>query len=142
MESHAALGSDAIEQAEREVGTPLEFLSLAREIAHWHHERWDGNGYPDRLAGEAIPVSARLMALADVFDALISARVYKPALSYVEARTVIAAGRGTHFDPAMVDLFLGSFDDFVAIAERYREEDARGQATAGKTTAGDGAPGR
>ncbi len=100
---------------------PLDFLSAAKEIAHWHHEKWDGSGYPDGLAGEAIPVSARLMALADVFDALISARVYKPAFSYEKARDIIAEGRAQHFDPAVCDAFLDSFADFVAIAERYRE---------------------
>ena len=72
MKTHARLGSDAIEQAERDIEQPVEFLSPAKEIARWHHENWDGSGYPDGLAGEAIPVSARLMALADVFDALIS----------------------------------------------------------------------
>jgi putative two-component system response regulator len=94
---------------------------MAKEIAHWHHEKWDGSGYPDRLAGDAIPISARLMALADVFDALISVRVYKPPMPYAEARAIIAAGRGKHFDPDITDAFLAGFDEFVAIAERYRE---------------------
>ena len=121
MQTHAKLGSDAIEQAERDIEVPLDFLTMAKEIAHWHHEKWDGSGYPDRLAGEAIPVSARLMALADVFDALISLRVYKTPMPYAEARAIIAAGRGKHFDPDITDAFLAGFDDFVAIAERYRE---------------------
>jgi putative two-component system response regulator len=121
MRTHAKLGSDAIEQAESDIEIHLEFLSLAKEIAHWHHERWDGSGYPDGLAGHAIPVSARLMAVADVFDALISKRIYKPAMPYAQARDSIAAERGTHFDPDMTDVFLASFDQFAAIAERYRE---------------------
>jgi putative two-component system response regulator len=121
MQTHAQLGSDAIELAEDDIEIPLEFLTVAKEIAHWHHEKWDGTGYPDRLAGDAIPVSARLMALADVFDALISVRVYKPAMSFAEARGIIAEGRGKHFDPDMTDSFLTGFDDFIAIAERYRE---------------------
>ena len=100
---------------------PLDFLSAAKEIAHWHHEKWDGSGYPDGLAGEAIPVSARLMALADVFDALICARVYKPAFPFDKARDIIAAGHGTHFDPAVCDAFLADFDGFVAIARRYSD---------------------
>jgi putative two-component system response regulator len=120
MQTHSKLGSDAIEQAERDVESPLEFLALAKEIAHWHHEKWDGSGYPDGLAGEAIPFSARLMAVADVFDALITPRPYKPALPYAKARDIFAAGRGKHFDPNVVDAFLDGFDDFVAIAERYR----------------------
>jgi len=112
-------GADAIERAERDIAQPVEFLSLAKEIAHWHHEKWDGRGYPDGLAGEAIPLSARLMAVADVFDALISRRVYKDRLPLDEARRIIAEGRGTHFDPELVDVFLANFQDFVAIAERY-----------------------
>ena len=127
MRTHAKLGSDAIEQAERDIEMPLPFLSLAKEIAHWHHERWDGTGYPSRLVGDAIPTSARLMALADVFDALISARVYKPAFSYAQARDMIAVERGQHFDPDVADAFLASFNDFVAIAERYL--DTRGVAS-------------
>lgn len=121
MQTHAKQGSDAIEQAERDIEMPLEFLSVAKEIARWHHEKWDGSGYPDALAGDAIPVAARLMALADVFDAVISVRVYKPAMSYADAREIIAAGRGKHFDPDVADVFLAGFDDFVAIAERYRD---------------------
>lgn len=121
MQTHAKQGSDAIEQAERDIEMPLEFLSVAKEIAHWHHEKWDGSGYPDGLAGDAIPVAARLMALADVFDAVISVRVYKPAMSYADAREIIAAGRGKHFDPDVTDAFLAGFDEFVGIAERYRD---------------------
>ncbi|MDP3482306.1 MAG: two-component system response regulator [Sulfuricella sp.] len=121
MQTHARLGSEAIEQAERDADQPVEFLALAKEIARWHHEKWDGSGYPDGLAGDAIPVSARLMALADVFDALISPRVYKPAMSFDEARDIIAAGRGKHFDPDMTDAFLAGFEECIAIAERYRD---------------------
>lgn len=121
MQTHAKLGSDAIEQAERDIEMPLAFLSLAKEIAHWHHEKWDGSGYPDGLSGDAIPLSARLMAIADVFDALISVRIYKPAMSYSEARDILSAGRGGHFDPDMIDAFLGKYDEFVAIAERHSD---------------------
>ena len=121
MQTHAKLGSDAIEQAERDIEMPLAFLSLAKEIAHWHHEKWDGSGYPDKLRGDDIPVSARLMAVADVFDALISVRTYKAAMSSLEARDIIAAESGKHFDPGVVDAFLTGFGDFVAIAEHYRD---------------------
>ena len=121
MKTHAKMGSDAIERAEQDIEMPLDFLSVAKEIAHWHHEKWDGSGYPDGLAGEAIPVSARLMALADVFDALICARVYKPAFPFDKARDIIADGRGSHFDPVVSDAFVEGFAGFVAIAERYRE---------------------
>jgi putative two-component system response regulator len=121
MKTHSKLGSDAIERAEQDISTPLEFLSIAKEIAHWHHEKWDGSGYPDGLAGAAIPISARLMAVADVFDALISVRAYKAAKTYAQARDIIASGRGKHFDPDMVDAFLDDFDDFVAIAQRHSD---------------------
>ena len=119
MKTHAALGAEAIEQAERDADRPVEFLALAKDIARHHHERWDGAGYPDRLAGDAIPLSARLMALADVFDALINRRVYKPAFSFADSHAIIAAERGRQFDPDVADAFIARFDDFVAIAKRY-----------------------
>lgn len=123
MKTHAEIGAQAIELAERDVDRPVEFLTLAKEIAHWHHERWDGSGYPDGLAGDAIPVSARLMAIADVFDALISVRVYKPAMSFDKAREVIADERNRQFDPDVTDTFLASFDEFVEIACKYQAGD-------------------
>ncbi|HQU89754.1 MAG TPA: response regulator [Denitromonas sp.] len=123
MQTHSALGATAIEQAERDVSEALPFLSLAKEIARSHHEHWDGTGYPDGLAGEAIPISARLMALADVFDALVHARTYKPGMPPEEARDIIVAGRGSHFDPAVVDCFENNFTAFVDIAERYNDAD-------------------
>ncbi|MGZ8217275.1 response regulator [Methylomagnum sp.] len=121
MQTHAALGAMAIELAEQDCEQPLEFLALAKEIARWHHERWDGGGYPDGLSGEAIPLSARLMALADVFDALTSSRTYKQAFPFEAARAIVADGRGGHFDPDIVDAFLAAFDEFAAIARRYRD---------------------
>lgn len=119
MKTHAVQGANAIELAERDTACQVEFLTLAKEIAHWHHEKWDGSGYPDGLAGEAIPLSARLMALADVFDALISPRVYKPAEPLEVARDIIARERGHHFDPDVVDAFLARFDAFQAIAQQH-----------------------
>jgi putative two-component system response regulator len=116
MKTHSRLGAEAIERAEQDIEQPVEFLALAKEIAHWHHERWDGSGYPDSLGGEAIPVSSRLMALADVFDALISPRVYKSPMSFDAARDIIAAGRGSQFDPDVDDAFLAHFDAFKSIA--------------------------
>jgi len=126
MKTHARIGANAIEHAiehaERHAARPVAFLGLAREIAHWHHEKWDGSGYPDGLAGDAIPMSARLMALADVFDALISPRVYKEPIPFDWARAIIAAGSGGHFEPDVVAAFLAGFDDFTDVAERYRED--------------------
>jgi len=119
MQSHARLGSEAIEQAERDAEKPVAFLVLAKQIARSHHERWDGGGYPDGLAGDAIPIGARLMALADVFDALISPRAYKPPMPYEQARDIIAAERGRQFDPDVVEAFLAIYGEFVTIASRY-----------------------
>ena len=93
------------EKAERDIGRPTPFLILAKEIARSHHEKWAGDGYPDGLAGDAIPVSARLVALADVFDTLISRRTYKEPLPLEEAREIIAKGRGKQFDPDVTDAF-------------------------------------
>ncbi len=121
MKTHSRMGSDAIELAERDADRPVAFLSLAKEIARWHHERWDGQGYPDGLTGEQIPVAARIMALADVFDALISPRVYKAALPVEPVRQLIQQGRGSQFDPDMTDTFLAHFDHFVQIASRHRD---------------------
>jgi putative two-component system response regulator len=125
MKTHAALGASALEHAERDIRQPAEFLTLAKEIAHWHHERWDGAGYPDGLVGEAIPLSARLMALADVFDALICERVYKPPIPVTDARALIIAGRGTQFDAAIADAFAAGFDEFAAIAREHKDDPMR-----------------
>jgi putative two-component system response regulator len=121
MKTHAKLGSDAIEQAERDALRPVAFLTLAKDIAHYHHERWDGSGYPEGLAGEAIPLAARLMALADVFDALISRRVYKEPMSFPAAREIIREGSGHHFDPDLAATFLAGFDEITDVANRYRD---------------------
>lgn len=121
MKTHARLGAEAIEQADLDSEKQLAFLTLAREIARWHHERWDGSGYPDGLRGDAIPVSARLMALADVFDALISPRVYKAPIPLEQARTIILAGRGSHFDPDACDAFLAVFEQMGEIARTYMD---------------------
>jgi putative two-component system response regulator len=124
MQSHARLGAEAIEAALADEGeqAPLAFLHIAMDIAYSHHEKWDGSGYPDGLRGEAIPIPARLMALADVFDALISRRVYKPPLPLDQAVEIIRAGRGRHFDPDIVDAFEARIDVFEEIARRYADD--------------------
>jgi putative two-component system response regulator len=121
MKTHAKLGSDAIEQAERDALRPVAFLTLAKEIAHFHHETWDGSGYPEGLSGERSPLSARLMAVADVFDALTNVRVYKAPMSLAAAREIIAQGSGSHFDPDLVEAFLAGFEEMAEIANRYRD---------------------
>jgi putative two-component system response regulator len=129
MKTHAAIGKDSIQAAEQLVGMPDSFLRFAKEIAGSHHEKWDGSGYPEGLAGEAIPLSARLMALADVYDALISKRVYKEAFSHEVARNLIVQGRGTHFDPAVIDAFIALEQDFIDIAKRFSDNDTELAAT-------------
>jgi putative two-component system response regulator len=121
MKTHAKLGSDAIENAEHDAEQPIQFLALAKEIAHWHHEKWDGSGYPDGLAGHDIPACARLMALADVFDALISRRVYKEPFTAEKACAIILEGRGAHFDPEVVDAFVATRERFLEIARRFAD---------------------
>ena len=123
MKTHTTLGRNAIEEAERRLGMRVAFLSVSKEIAYSHQEKWDGSGYPEGLKGDAIPVSARLMAVADVYDALISKRVYKPAFPHEQACATIVKGRGTHFDPDMVDAFVAIAQDFLHISQRYPDPD-------------------
>ena len=95
------------------------FLRFAREVARSHHEKWDGSGYPDGLRGDAIPLSARLMSVADVYDALTSRRVYKPGVSHEQTIVEIVNGRGTYFDADVIEAFLARGDEFQAIARDY-----------------------
>jgi len=122
MKRHAELGRDAISALERRLGHN-SFLRYAREIAETHHEKWDGSGYPYGLKADEIPISGRLMAIADVYDALISRRIYKPPLSHTEAVLMIKGGRGSHFDPEMVDAFLEIHEEFREIALEFRDDD-------------------
>ncbi|MCG2585063.1 two-component system response regulator [Massilia sp. TS11] len=132
MRRHPLIGAEAIDKAiaqaraaDAESGElddeAFACLLVAREIALGHHEKWDGSGYPAGLAGDAIPVAARLMALADVFDALMSRRVYKPAMGLDETCAIIEQGRGRHFDPAVVDAFLACREQFADIAVRFAD---------------------
>ena len=125
MKTHTTIGFDAIVQAEKALGGPVPHLRLAKEIALSHQEWWDGSGYPQGLAGDAIPLSARLMAVADVYDALISTRVYKAGLTHDRAVQVIFQGRGSHFDPDMVDAFIEIQDDFLAISARFADDEGQ-----------------
>ena len=123
MKTHTTLGRDAIAHAEQQLGMDVDFLRLAKEIAYSHQEKWDGSGYPEGLAGDAIPISARLMAVADVYDALISRRVYKEGMPHEKAVQIIAEGRGSHFDPDVCDAFLANLQVFQQIAARYADSD-------------------
>ncbi|CAA7619112.1 Response regulator [Candidatus Terasakiella magnetica] len=123
MKTHTTLGRDAIAHAEQSLGTPVDFLAMAKEIAYGHQEKWDGSGYPCGIGGDDIPISARLMAVADVYDALISRRVYKEGMPHAKAVQIIREGGGSHFDPDMVEAFLALEDEFVAIAARFADSD-------------------
>lgn len=121
MKEHTTKGKSAIEAIM--VDLPNEtFLIHAREIAFSHHEKWDGSGYPLGLKGMEIPLSGRIMAIADVYDALINKRVYKEAFSHEKAKQIILEGRGSHFDPEMVDAFIALEYEFNNIALKYKDE--------------------
>ena len=124
MKQHCEYGRNAIMQAESALGgvSDASFLLYAAEIAYGHHERWDGSGYPRGISGDAIPLSARLMAVADVYDALISRRVYKPPFPHEQALSMIVAERGRHFDPDIVDALLRVAGEFAEIAHSFRDE--------------------
>jgi putative two-component system response regulator len=127
MKRHTILGREVICRAERKIG-PIPFLQVAKDVACYHHEKWDGSGYPEGLSGEAIPVGARIMALADVYDALICRRVYKPPFPHTQAVAIIAQGRGTHFDPRLTDIFTAEHEAFRDIALRFAESDEQREA--------------
>jgi putative two-component system response regulator len=136
MKTHTTIGADAINKAmeqslagaddgmAEQAGSAFAFLKVAHEISLGHQEKWDGSGYPAGASGEGIPVSARLMALADVFDALMSRRVYKPPMTLDEATKIIMEGRDRHFDPAVVDAFVACREQFAEIAKRFADPDS------------------
>ena len=119
IKTHTTLAHDAIVNAESAFGLAPDALQIVKELAYSHHEKWDGSGYPQGLAGEKIPLSARLMAIADVYDALISDRVYRAGMQHEQAVAIIFQGRDGHFDPDMVDTFIEIQDDFEAVARRF-----------------------
>lgn len=126
MCTHTLIGCSAIERAQKTLGIDNadEAMVMAKEIILSHHEKWDGSGYPHRLVGDAIPISARLVALADVYDALISSKVYKQGLSHNEAVKIIFSERSAHFDPVIVDMFMDMHESFATIAQRYADTPA------------------
>jgi len=121
MKTHTTIGENVLSSTEDELQADGGIVKKAIEIAGGHHEKWDGTGYPRALKGEQIPLPARIMALADVYDALVSERVYKEGWSHERAIEEIVAKRGTHFDPTVVDAFIAEKDQFNAIAQRYKD---------------------
>ena len=118
MEQHSTIGGSCLKAIGSQLGDD-DFLALARDITFCHHEKWDGSGYPFGLRGEAIPLSARIVALADVYDALRSKRPYKEAMPHEKAKQIIQEGSGKHFDPQIVDAFLACEHDFITVSEKY-----------------------
>jgi len=124
MENHPAIGGDTLLELREEMGGGGPFLSRAIEITLGHHEKWDGSGYPFGIKGDGIALSARLVAVADVYDALVSKRVYKPGLSHEDASRLIQEGAGKHFDPRVVAAFLARQEDFREIAATMSDDRA------------------
>ena len=119
MQAHTQIGAECLKQIEHRLGS-TNFLQMAREIVSAHHEWWNGQGYPLGSAGEQIPLSARIVAVADVYDALRSKRVYKNALPHEESVVLIAEAAGTQFDPRVVDVFLQLEDRFRRLSEQFQ----------------------
>ena len=124
MRTHTTLGHAAIERAEKTLGRAAPLLSMVKDVVLCHQEKWDGSGYPRALAGTDIPLSARIIALADVYDALITSKVYKDGVPHDKAVQIIFSERGAHFDPDLVDAFIEIQDSFAEIAKRYADTDA------------------
>lgn len=123
---HTLLGGRTISMITQKF-TDQTFLTIAKEIAYYHHEKWNGNGYPKQLKGEEIPLSARIVAIADVYDALTSKRAYKEAFSHDKAKNIILSDKGKSFDPEIVDAFLDTENTFMQIAEKYYIDGGHGE---------------
>ena len=124
MRTHTTLGHAAIERAEKTLGRASPLLAMVKDVVLCHQEKWDGSGYPRAIAGTDIPVSARIIAIADVYDALITSKVYKDGVPHDKAVQIIFSERGAHFDPDMVDAFVEIQDAFAEIAQRFADTDA------------------
>jgi putative two-component system response regulator len=124
IRTHPILGRDTIDQIRGSAGVSTEFLEVARDIIYSHQECWNGTGYPQGLAGEAIPMAARIMAIADAYDALTSDRVYRAGVAHDKAVQQIFQERAGQFDPDMVDAFIEIQDEFAAIAERFADTES------------------
>ena len=123
MKTHTIIGGQAIQKSKVMIGGRIDipYMRYAYDMATSHHERWAGNGYPYKLSGDGIPLAGRLMALADVYDALRSKRVYKPSFSHEETRNIILDGKGKHFDPDVVDAFIAEEESFQRICRELVE---------------------
>ena len=122
MKKHTVYGEDVINKLEKMAGEQLPYLQCAKEIVGSHHEKYDGSGYPRGLAGDDIPLAGRIMAIADVYDALTTKRPYKRALTHEETMKIMKEGQGSHFDPVVFDTFVDIEQGFNEIAEMNRDE--------------------
>ncbi len=130
MELHALIGGECLEAIQARLGNNSVFMHTAKQVAYYHHERWDGDGYPHGLSSDQIPLVARIVAVADVYDALTSKRPYKKPMSHLESRTIIVAGSGSHFDPEVVSSFLRLEDRFEVVSRSQldlTDEDVRNE---------------
>jgi putative two-component system response regulator len=121
MKEHTTIGARTLEAAARRFPN-TKFLQMARDIAATHHERYDGSGYPAGLKGEEIPLCGRIVALADVYDALTSKRVYKEAYTHIVAKNIITREAHTHFAPEIVEAFVASEAAFIAVRRQFQAE--------------------
>ena len=121
MQSHTVRGYQALVRAEKTCGARDPWLDMAKQLALSHHEHWDGQGYPQQLVGEAIPLSARIVAVADVYDAMVSSKVYKAGMSHAQALKNISAERGAQFDPQVVDAFVACAAEIEQVARQYAD---------------------
>ena len=123
IKTHTTIGANIIDAISADGDSDTLYLKHCRDICKHHHERWDGRGYPSRLSGLDIPLSARIVAIVDVYDALVNKRCYKPPFTYEQAKNIILDGRGTHFDPAIVDIFVTVADKFQELEMRYSDDE-------------------
>jgi putative two-component system response regulator len=124
MRTHTVIGAETLRAVYQQYG-PNDFVRMGIDIAESHHEKWDGSGYPAGLAGEDIPLAARILALGDVYDALTSRRCYKRAFAHCESRALIVEASGKHFDPRVVEAFLAVEEEFIRIRRHYQDPDDR-----------------
>ena len=122
IKKHTTLGAQLLDDAIQELGSDSSFLLTAREIVISHHEKWDGNGYPYHISGHNIPISGRIMAIADVYDALVSERPYKKPFTHEETMDIIIKSSGNHFDPNIIEMVMPVMGEFPAIVSKYRDE--------------------
>ena len=133
VKTHTTMGHEIIQRISTQMSDDDMYLKYGSDICYAHHERWDGRGYPQGLAGEDIPIAARILSIVDVYDALVNERCYKPPMSYDEAKQLILDGAGTQFDPGLCRIFDQVSDRFMALEEQFKAEEAAEKESGEKT---------